>query len=110
LNFEGILQSNYFMFRSLQIFVLISFCLGSCGSPGTSKLSDALAKAVKEKKISEKKVESIMKEYELLRDRDKTIARKFADQILTAIQMGGDSSHIDAVRRSVAAKDGKIKV
>jgi len=99
------------MFRSLRIFVIVLLIFpAGCGSGGNSKLSDTLSRAVTEKKISQRKVESIMKEYEMLREKDGEIARKYADQIITAVEMGGDSSHIDAVRRLVAGKNGKVKV
>ena len=74
---------------------------GACFSGGESKLSKALTVAVKEKKISQKKVETILAEYDKIRDDDKKKAQEYVTQVLNAIEMGGDSSHIDAVRRQM---------
>ena len=96
------------MFRFLRIScIAILFFLTSCSE---SELSKALTEAVKQKKVSQRKMDSIMKEYEMLRDKDRDISRKYVDGILNALEMGGDSSHIDVVRRLVVEEDGKVKV
>src|SRR5687768_7374646 len=90
--------------------VLISMILGSCSYKGESELSKALSGAVKQKKLSSKKMEIILTEYDKLRDEDKIKAREYVDQVLSAIEMGGDSSHIDAARRQVMRKQVEKKV
>ena len=98
------------MFSFLRISFIAFLFLTSCGTQGESELSKALSGAVKEKKVSQRKMDSIMKEYETLRDRDREASRKYVDGILNALEMGGDSSHIDVVRRLVEEKNGKAKV
>lgn len=99
------------MFRFLRIsFIAILFFLTGCISKGESELSKALSAAVKQKKVSQTKMNSIMKEYDMLRDKDRDISRKYLEEILNALEMGGDSSHIDVVRRLVVQEDGKAKV
>jgi nicotinamide riboside kinase len=106
--FAGALTStkNLFMSRLLLSFLLMSLLLGGC-SKGKSQLADALAKAVKEKRISEKKVETIIEEYNTIKDEDKVKANAYVKMILSAIDMGGDSTHIDAVRRLAKKSAGK---
>jgi predicted solute-binding protein len=87
------------MRTSLPFVFLLVLALGC--SKGESQLSKALSTAVKEKKVSMKKMESILQEYEKLHDEDKIIAREYLNQILNAIEMGGDSTHIDVVRRQI---------
>jgi hypothetical protein len=94
--------------RTFFIFSLI-LSLSACGSHGSSALSDALATAVKEKRLSVKKKEFILTEYQKLRDEDKVKAREYVDQIVSAVKMGGDSSHIDAARMQVI-RSSKFKV
>jgi hypothetical protein len=86
--------------------LLILLLLGSCTSASHSELTKALTSAVKEKKISQKKMVSILREYDMLRDDDNKKAREYAVQVLNAIEMGGDSSHIDVVRRQVVGSKG----
>lgn len=93
--------------------LLLSFLAlaGACFSGGESKLSKGLTVAVKEKKITQEKVETILAEYENIRDDDKKKAQEYVTQVLSAIQMGGDSSHIDAVRRQILkTKPAKRKI
>ena len=97
------------MLRSLFILLIAILTLSGCGTKGESELSKALSGAVKEKKVSQRKMDSIMKEYETLQDRDKKISRKYVESILNALKMGGDSSHIDVVRKLVAG-DGEASV
>jgi hypothetical protein len=99
------------MFRFLRIsFVVIFFFFTGCGTQGESDLSKALSDAVRQKKVSQRKMDSIMKEYDMLRDEDMDITRKYVEAILNALKMGGDSSHIDVVRRMLAVEDGKVRV
>jgi hypothetical protein len=99
------------MFRFMKIsFIVILFFVSGCGSKGESRLSKALSGAVKQKKVSQKKMDSIMKEYDMLLEKDRDVSRKYVDGILNALEMGGDSSHIDVVRRLISVKDGKAKV
>ncbi len=86
--------------RSVFIIGMIFF-VAACATKGSSALSDALTTAVKEKKISPKKKEFILAEYDKIRDQDKAKAHEYAGQVITAIEMGGDSTHIDAARMQV---------
>lgn len=70
-------------------------------SPGESRLSGALSTAVKEKKVSERKRQALLNEYENLSRHDAEKARRFVESILNAIEMGGDSTHIDVARQQV---------
>src|SRR5688500_13470426 len=99
------------MFRFLRIsYITILFFLTACGTKGESELSKALSGAVKQKKVSQRKMDSIMKEYDMLREKDRDISRKYVEGIFNALEMGGDSSHVDVVRRLVVEEDGKAKV
>lgn len=89
---------------------LFLFMLSGCFTKGESQLSKALSGAVKEKKVSKKKMESILKEYEMLRDDDRNKARVYAEQIIQAIEMGADSSHIDVIRRKLSRESVKVSV
>ena len=98
------------MSRNVLCFILILWVAGGCISRGESQLSKALTLAVKERKISQKKLENILIEYDKIRDDDKKKAQEYVELVLSAIEMGGDSSHIDAVRRQVLRKPSKAKV
>ncbi len=104
--------------RLRAVFIIsMIFFLAACANKGSSALSDALTTAVKEKKLSPKKKEFILAEYDKIRDQNKVKAREYAGQVITAIQMGGDSSHIDAARMQVLrevkglkeARGGRLK-
>lgn len=94
------------MYRITIIAAAIALSVSACTSKGHSALEDALSIAVKEKKLSEKKKEIILKEYEILKDENREKAKTYVDQVVKAVEMGGDSTHIDAVR-SLAAGDRK---
>lgn len=97
------------MVKSLSIFFVLLLLLScACTSKSQSELSKALTVAVKENKISKEKMEDILIEYELLRENEKEKARKYADQIVKALEMGADSSHIDVVRKQVSANLKKV--
>lgn len=82
-----------------------------CSFTGESELSKALSTAVKEKKLSAKKKEYILDEYDRLRDEDRTKAREYSEAVVNAVEMGGDSTHIDVARRQVIdQKIDKAKV
>jgi hypothetical protein len=91
---------------------MVIACLAAgCSSRGESQLSKALNLALREKKISQKKIESIITEYNKIREDDKEKAQEYVTQVLNAIEMGGDSSHIDAARRQILKKkSSKAKV
>lgn len=56
-------------------------------------------------------MDAILAEYNNLREDDKKKAQEYVLQVLSAIEMGGDSSHIDAVRRQILkSKSSKTKV
>ena len=102
--------NNDHMFSFVRLSFIAFLLVSSCGIKGESELSKALSGAVKENKVSQRKMNSIIKEYEMLRDRDRETSRKYVDGILNALKMGGDSSHIDVVRRLLVEEDGKAKV
>ena len=87
-------------------FISILLFSGSCASKGKTELSRALATAVKDKKISSKKMENVLEEYQKLRDDDRKRASEYALQVLGAIEMGGDSTHIDAARKTALRRTG----
>lgn len=99
------------MLRIITCLCLILLLTAGCSSGGESRLSKALNLAVKEKKITREKLEIILVEYNSVWDDDKKKAQEYVTQILSAIEMGGDSSHIDAVRRQVLkSRPAKSKV
>lgn len=87
--------------RIVTCFFSILLLTAGCSPGGESQLTKALNLAVKEEKITQKKLESILVEYNKIRVDDKKVAHEYVTQILSAIEMGGDSSHIDVVRRQV---------
>ena len=89
-------------------FVLLLLLSAACTSKSQSDLSKALTVAVKEKKVSKEKMEDILIEYELLRENEKEKARTYADQIVKALEMGADSSHIDVLRKQISAGLKKV--
>jgi hypothetical protein len=95
---------------TLSLAFILSTATG-CSFEGESQLSKALSIAVKEKKLSAKKKEYILSEYDKLRDDDKSKAREYLKGVVNAVEMGGDSTHIDAARRQVInEKVDKVKV
>jgi hypothetical protein len=90
--------------RLLAFATIILLILSGCGFKGHSDLEQALSLAVKEGKLSEKKKVIILKEYEILRDEDKERARTYVEQVVRSVEMGGDSTHIDAVRKLAAGQ------
>jgi hypothetical protein len=105
------LVSSIFTRSGIVAFLLACFLSGGCFSKGESSLSKALSGAVKEKRISARKMENILAEYDKLRDEDKKVAHDYVNVVLTAIEMGGDSSHIDAARKQVLQRvNPKAKV
>lgn len=92
--------------RSYFLWPLIALTLlfGACSSKGHSELQKALSTAVSDEKLSPLQMENILKEYDALRDNDKEKARQYVEQIVTAIEMGADSSHIDVVRKQFIKK------
>lgn len=105
-------HSQSFSMRRFILYLLIILSVSAgCSSRGKSQLSKGLTLAVKEKKISQTKMEAILTEYNNLREDDKKTAQEYVLQVLSAIEMGGDSSHIDAVRRQILkSKSSKTKV
>ena len=98
------------MRRCILYLVVIVWLTAGCSSRGESKLSKALNLALREKKVTQKKLESIITEYNKIREDDKEKAQEYVTQVLNAIEMGGDSSHIDAARRQILKKPSKAKV
>ena len=86
------------------LFVAMAIAAFSCTSKGHSDLEDALSVAVKERKLSEKQMEIILKEYDILRKEDREKAKLYVEQVVKAVEMGGDSTHINAMRRLVTGK------
>ena len=92
---------------SRYLFIIIPLCLGACVPGGPSDLKKSLAVAVKEKRVSREKMDAILREYEMLLEKNQESARKYVLQIVSAIEMGADSSHIDVVRRQIGAEAEK---
>ena len=90
----------------LCIFLFLSPC--ACTSRSQSKLAKALTVAVKDKKLSKGKMENILREYEMLRENEPEKAREYATQIVNAIEMGADSSHIEVLRRQLRGALKKV--
>ena len=86
------------------IAIAAALSLSSCATKGRSALEDALSIAVKEKKLSEKKKNIILREYEILKDEDREKARTYVEMVERAVEMGGDSTHIDTVRKLAAGE------
>jgi len=84
---------------SIVVLVFLVFLAGC--SRGSSTLETTLSAAVKDRRLSEKKMEIILKEYDSLRSEDRDKARLYVEQIKTAVEVGGDSTHIDVARRMV---------
>lgn len=92
-------------------FLFTGFLAGACVSQDESKLSKALTGAVKDQKISAQKMDKILAEYHKLREEDEKVAHDYANVVLNAIEMGGDSSHIDAACKQVLRRvKEKVKV
>lgn len=99
------------MFRTLCFICLSAFIFPVACTPGNqSELKQSLNIAVKEKKISPKKMETILEEYEQLKEKDKDIAREYVLKIVSAIELGADSSHIDVLRKRVVQKPAKVEI
>ena len=86
------------------LIVLMLFFLAGCSSGSESKLDKALTSAVKDRKLSEKKKQSILAEYNRLMEQDRAKAHQYVETILNAIQMGGDSTHIDVARKQLLGR------
>jgi hypothetical protein len=95
--FDKYNMSHFF----IRYFIIILLVCTGCTSESHSDFSKALAAAVKDRKISEKKMQNILKEHEMLRDQDHDKAKEYVLQLMNAIKMGGDSTHIDVVRRQI---------
>ncbi len=91
-------------------FLLLALLFGSCSSQGHSKLEKALSSAVADEKLSPRDQDAILEEYSALRDENKKKASEYAEQIVTAIELGADSSHIDVVRRQFVKKNLPPKI
>jgi hypothetical protein len=87
-----------FLLRFLMI--ILCFCLG-CTGQGKSDLSRGLIAMKKDRKISEKKSQVILKEYDSLQKADSDKSKLYSTQLLTIIKYGGDSSHLDQARRQI---------
>lgn len=99
------------MFRTLRLICFFALLFPvACTSYKQSELTRSLNVAVKEKKISPEKMEKILEEYEQLKEKDEEIAREYVTKIVSAIEMGADSSHIDVVRRRVVHAGPKVEV
>jgi hypothetical protein len=81
--------------------LIMLLVFGACASRGESQLSKALTGAVKERKISPRKMQRILAEYDEVREKDRDKAREYMLQVINAIEMGGDSTHIDVARSQV---------
>ena len=52
-------------------------------------------------------MENVLEEYQKLKDDDRKRASEYALQVLSAIEMGGDSTHIDAATKTVLKRTGE---
>lgn len=86
-------------FCTRSIIILLLFT--GCTSKSYSDLNKALAAAVKDQKISNKKMRDILQEHEILIDRDDVKAREYGLKLLNVIEMGGDSTHLDVIRKQI---------
>ncbi len=86
------------LFRTSLIIILT---FAGCSPKRPTDLSRALQAAVKDDKLSVKKMENIISEFNLLQKNDKEKSREYVVKVLNVIKMGGDSSHIDVVRRQI---------
>jgi hypothetical protein len=93
--------------RIINILLIAILLASSCTSQTQSKLSKALAAAVKDEKVSKKKMQDILKEEANLRDEDRVKANDYALKILNVLEMGGDSSHVDVIRKQIMANKKK---
>jgi hypothetical protein len=95
---------------SFRIFTFL-FCIvlfaGACTSKTQSRLSKALIAAVKDDKISEKQMQDILEEEAKLREENRVKANDYALKILNVLEMGGDSSHLEVVRKQIRAAKKK---
>lgn len=99
------------MHKTLPLICLLALLLPVSCIPGSpSELTRSLNIALKEKKISAQKMESILEEYQQLKKRDKDIAREYVLKIVSAIEMGADSTHIDVLRRRMVRPPVKVEV
>lgn len=97
--------------NSFKSFFFLCFLLTTACTPKSqTELSRSLEAAVKDNKISLKKMEKILSEYALLRKEDKEKAGEYVLKILNVIKMGGDSSHIDVVRNQVLVSKKSVSI
>ncbi len=85
----------------VRISLIVILLFAGCSPKGPTDLSRALQAAVKDHKLSVMKMENIISEYNLLQKNDKEKAGEYVVKVLNVIKMGGDSSHIDVIRRQV---------
>jgi hypothetical protein len=89
-------------------FIILLVLFAACTPASETALTKALQAAVKDKKVSAQKMERIIREYEVLRKEDKAKSAEYVDKVVSVIEMGGDSSHIDVIRKQF--QGGKAKV
>ena len=81
--------------------LLIFFLLVMLSCSGKSGLELRLENAVKDRKLSRQKSALILKEYDSISNKDEIKAANYAKRIREILDVGGDSSHVDLVRRQV---------
>jgi hypothetical protein len=91
------------LMRRLNYPLIIGFTallLASCADRDrtSDELSQALAKASINSKISAEKVSQILQEYVEIESADPATAKTYANRIVAIINLGGDSTKIDAAR------------
>jgi hypothetical protein len=64
-------------------------------------MSNPLAEAVKERKISPRKAKQVQDEYANLPD---SLQDKYVDAVIAILNAGGDSTHLDVVRKRITKK------
>lgn len=88
---------------SLAIVLIIT----SCSGKGSFELR--LEAAVKDRMLTISKSHKVLAEYDSLLEHDKSRASTYAKRIREILDVGGDSSHVDLVRRQVFRQPAIIK-
>lgn len=88
--------------------ILIVF-LFALGCTAKDPLAKPLKAALADRKITKNKVSEIQKEYATLNDKDSEKAEEYVKRVTAVIEIGGDSSHIDLVRKQVLSKKTVVK-
>lgn len=92
------------MNRFFAVCLILVLMAGYGCTKSHSALNKALTAAVKDKKLSEKKMHAILAEHEFMLDGSHEKTGEYVERIVKTIDMGGDSTHIDVVRHQILGK------